>query len=159
MAILKIGAVLLLLIAAVMGLINGRYMLGRNLTDSLPGDWFIVDLTARSGPYTRGSVVAFAYDGRRWDYSDSLLWIKKIAGLPGDRISVVGTQVLVDEMSVGKINTGIMRRGELDLTEARKVPAGHLFVIGDSQSSLDSRYAQFGFVPLAALQGLVWRLK
>ena len=62
--------------------------------------------------------------------------------------------VWVAGVLAGQVDPNVMKRGALHVQNASKVPPGHVFVVGDSQMSLDSRYAQFGFVPLAQLQGL-----
>lgn len=132
------------------------------------------------GEPQRGDVVVFRPPGHpRED------WIKRVIGVPGDRIgyhdhkvSVNGRELpyRVDGIYTG-VGQGIVETGDTLLTEGLPgrphhvlervesngdgdwtVPAGHYFVMGDNRgNSEDSRY--WGFLPEANLRGramIVW---
>jgi signal peptidase I len=118
----------------------------------------------------RGDVVVF-----RKPSDPSQVFIKRLVGLPGDTIRVIGTQVWVNgtpsQISGGELysgpkneqypfsHVGEERLGDIShgllLDPARpgmegewQVPAGHYFMMGDNRNnSRDSRFPEVGFVP------------
>ncbi len=118
----------------------------------------------------RGDVVVF-----RRPADPAEVFIKRLVGLPGDTIRVVGTQVWVNgtpsRIDVGELysgpkneqypftHVGEERLGDithgvlLDLARSGmegewRVPDGHFFMMGDNRNnSRDSRFPEVGFVP------------
>lgn len=129
----------------------------------------------------RGDIVVF-----RYPEDPSIPFIKRIVGLPGDKISYSDKTLYINDMSVtqvlnGRYNaygSGIMMNGvslrveklagidhEILITPNRRsqeletiVPSGHYFVLGDNRdNSKDSRF--WGFVPDENLVGrafMIW---
>jgi signal peptidase I len=115
----------------------------------------------------RGDVVVF-----RRPHNPQEVWIKRVIGLPGDRVQVTGGHVLVNGKEILRQATGLTedhdapgrvvprvvetapngRRyvtfggamdGEGDNTDVYVVPAGDYFMMGDNRdNSLDSRWPQ-----------------
>lgn len=112
----------------------------------VPGERVAVEkLSAHLGQWRRGDLVVFTEPG------DDVLVLKRLVGLPGDRVAirdgrlhVNGTHVregYVDQRTVDGVWFGPV-----------PVPAGHVLVLGDNRAdSEDSR--RFGPVPLDALEG------
>lgn len=107
--------------------------------------------TAGAAPSRRFHVVAY-------DDEDGVPVVKRVVGFPGEVIVVTRSgRLLIDGVDV-PIPPGIGRgRGYLacgNLVRQRpfRVPAGHVYVLGDdSQDSNDSRF--FGALPLARVRG------
>ena len=129
----------------------------------------------------RGDVVVFRYPG-----NESINYVKRIVGLPGDRIQIRNKHLFIndaestyqarssdvirdlpggedyqafDEGFAGSTHSVILNRAdETDFFGPVVVPPGHLFVLGDNRdSSDDSRY--WGMVPVKNLEGrvvMVW---
>jgi signal peptidase I len=124
----------------------------------------------------RGDVMVF-----RKPSDPSLVLIKRLVGLPGDTIRVVGSEVHVNgrasQIAPGELYSGpkneqypFTRVGEEQLGEAThgimldpvrpgmegewRVPEGHYFMMGDNRNnSRDSRFADVGFVPAGNVIG------
>ena len=129
----------------------------------------------------RGDVVVFRYPG-----NENINYVKRVVGLPGDRVSIKNKQLWVndvpaeyhelpdelikdlpgkefyqifEESLAGSTHLVIRNRAdEADFFGPIVVPPGHVFVLGDNRdSSDDSRY--WGAVPLQNLEGqvvLIW---
>lgn len=90
----------------------------------------------------RGDVIVFEYPK-----DPQVDYIKRIIAIPGDTISVEGTRVIVDGVSLNEpyINPND-DFNPFSPIENRVVPTGDYFVMGDNRgNSSDSR--QWGFVP------------
>lgn len=130
---------------------------------------------------SRGDVVVFRYPG-----SGNVNYVKRVVGLPGDRIAIRGKKLFVNEKRAdyqpvsndviqdlpgqeyysafeerleGSTHLVIKNRSdESDSFGPIVVPPGHIFVLGDNRdSSDDSRY--WGSVPVKNLEGrvvLIW---
>jgi signal peptidase I len=131
-----------------------------------PGDIVFVDrryaCIGCAAPVRRGDVVVFAYPDDRTQY-----YVKRVLGLPGDRVRVAGAQVWVNGELVALPQAPMPPAAALaravrppgarpvpaDVPEST-VPPGQVFVLGDARAlSTDSR--QFGGVPLADVVGRV----
>lgn len=129
-----------------------------------------------TGEPERGDVVVF-----RYPVEPDKDYIKRVVGLPGDRISYINKTLMVNgelvkQQAIGRYETtgsGAVLNGTLELSEdltgvvhhilvdkdrpasdliEAVVPEGHYFMVGDNRDhSYDSRY--WGFVPEENLKG------
>jgi signal peptidase I len=133
-----------------------------------PGDLVFADKRYAhrffGAPVRRGDVVVFAYPNDR-----TLLYVKRVVALPGDRVQMRGSELRVNgepspvppasgmpaaELAAVPIPPGSLppekRPADWDLV----VPPGQVFVMGDRrEASVDSR--DFGPVPLQDVVGRV----
>ena len=117
----------------------------------------IVDrLAYRVGEPKRGQIVVF--DAPRaalvaCGTGEGTTFVKRLVGLPGDRISLRNGVVYVDGKRLAEPYVAPKRRGDETRTFAR-VPAGRYFFLGDNRTgSCDSRV--WGTVPRSSLIGPV----
>lgn len=145
----------------------------------VPGDRFLADKRVnRPGGVAawRGAVAVFIYPDQR-----TQMYVKRIIALPGDRVDIDGTAILVNGRALGgrelhdlgdpvrnhllADHVAIEEQGErgpytvLWKKEGARernsfvVPSGSVFVLGDNRDgSRDSR--QFGVVPLADVKAV-----
>jgi conjugal transfer pilin signal peptidase TrbI len=112
-----------------------------NTTESVPVGWYVRSLeTMRVDSFVRFKIED--QYRKEWLVSDYLL--KKIAGLPGDRVEISEEKGYVVN---GKYYGRIM--GHECYCFAGIIPEGFVFVYGDKEDSYDSRY--FGPVKIASI--------
>lgn len=125
-----------------------------NLTHSLPGTAYAVQ---KGGSFSKGDLIAFRWHGGA-TYPAGVTFIKRVVGMPGDRVSTTAGICRVNGEVIGQIKP--TTRAGIVLTPARDGPirAGEYFVATDSPDSLDSRYALVGNIPQSAVIGRAYVL-
>ncbi len=107
---------------------------------------FINKFVYRFESIERGDVVVFRYPG-----DPSKNYIKRIVGVPGDRIEILRGEVIVNGSRLAEPYVPAEFRDERSMSEV-VVPAGGYFVLGDHRNlSSDSR--DFGVVEREAIFG------
>lgn len=113
-------------------------------------------LVHKSSSIKRNDIVLI--QGHAPQYVGEKLFTKRVIGLPGDIIikhqkgleikaknsSVSTTFPLLDKTKEGQTLTPL---------PLQSVPEGYLFVVGDHPRSFDSRYEEFGLVPMGKAWG------
>jgi signal peptidase I len=102
----------------------------------------------------RGDVIVFIYP-----VDQSKDFIKRVIGLPGDRIEIFGEKIYINGKPYDDKHGFYADQGSGSFRSTVQshfgpvtVPADHLFVMGDNRDhSYDSRY--WGFVPLNFVKG------
>ncbi len=121
---------------------------GHSMEPSLQdGDRLVVDrVSCNLGDVHRGDVVVL-----RYPRNPAVDFVKRIVGLPGDRVALQAGQLYVNGSMLPDNWTCIADR---DTTRDIEVPSGCYFVLGDNRPiSCDSR--EFGLVPQDLLKGRV----
>jgi signal peptidase I len=99
----------------------------------------------------RGDVIVFIYP-----VDKSKDFIKRVIGLPGERIEIIGKQIYIDGRPFEDPSGYYSDQGPPSFSKDHfgpvTVPEDHLFVMGDNRNhSYDSRF--WGFVPMKSVKG------
>lgn len=127
----------------------------------LPDQYVLIDkLTPHWAPYARGDIVVLTPPSQYPD-PDGIPFIKRVIGLPGDRIELRDGTVYVNDTALDEpyvfTEDGIRQPTDPTGGGASEwlVPDGDLFVMGDHrQESADSRV--FGPVEISQVIGRAW---
>ena len=111
-----------------------------------PGDWIVErDIDGSKSRFERGDIVMF-----RFPFGSSGRAIKRVVGVPGDRVEVGDGSVTVNDRR--RATGGGLAGAARPRTDV--VPPGHVFLLGDnSAASIDSR--SFGPIPGDEIVGRV----
>jgi signal peptidase I len=119
------------------------------------GEFVLINTIAyRMHAPARGDIIAFHHDGPTPE-----TYIKRVIGLPGDRVRIDRGIVYVDG---ARLDESYVRYPDQRSFPEVTVPAGQLYVLGDNRAdSDDSRF--WGFVPQDQVLGKavagIWPLK
>lgn len=144
------GWIMLLLVAA-----SPWYQIHLNATDSLPGRLYLVDTSDRTP--VRGATIAMRWQGG-YGYVAGATLLKRVYGLPGDRITVQDRWVGIEGAPIAWALTTSPRGRPLPLVQPGKVPTGELFLATPSALGFDSRYASFGTIPQTQVLGRAYEI-
>ena len=123
--------------------LNERYGFGINVTESLPHWAFLTDRSDKV--LSRGDLVEFVAPPTPF-YPDGQRFVKRVAGVAGDRVEVRGREFFVAGRSVGVAKNASRDGQPAPLGPVGLIPPGRYFVAGDHIDSLDSRYAAIGWI-------------
>lgn len=102
------------------------------------GETVLVDtIGTRFRPLRRGEIVAFRHDG-----GESETYLKRVIGLPSDRIAIVRGTVYLNGSALAE---PYVRYRDERSYPARVVPQDEYFVLGDNRANSDDS-RRFGFV-------------
>ncbi len=130
-------------------------------TTLLPDQYVLVDkLTPHWSAYTRGDIVVFDPPAS-WSAGNGVPFIKRIIGLPGDRVELRDGKVFVNGTQLGEPYI-FKDNGVAQTTDPSPgglatwlVPTGDLLVFGDHRrDSADSR--EFGVIEISKVIGRAW---
>lgn len=118
----------------------------------IDGEKILLDTWSyRLHPVQRGDIVVFAAPPQ-----PQLFYVKRVIGLPGDRITVANTRIVVNSVTLSEpyVLPSLQGNPNPIKTEQFTVPQDAFFVLGDDRLySDDSR--DWGFVPRANIVGKV----
>ena len=127
----------------------------------LPEQYVLVDkLTPHWASYSRGDIVVFD-PPESWSAGGGVPFIKRVIGLPGDRVELRNGKVFVNDTQLDEPYI-FQQNGVAQTTEPASggeskwlVPTGDLLVMGDHrQDSADSR--TFGPIEITHVIGRAW---
>ncbi|RZQ33249.1 signal peptidase I [Vibrio vulnificus] len=146
-------ATLILLSGTAMGL-SVRWKLDFNTTESLAYRAFITDKYSKS--LAKGDYVKFLLPPNR--YFSQSNWTKRIAGMPGDIITVDNRNVYINGQFVGHAKDHSASNTAYFPITPGVIPPGYYFMQADHEDSYDSRYKSFGLVHESAFIGRAYPL-
>lgn len=130
---------------------NPLFKICYNTSESMPYTLFLSrKLESQSLSY--GAIISF----RHMQYNIPL--VKQVMGLPGDRISISSNHIYVNEKDLGEVKEISPSGRKMTPVNELTIPSGYLFVAGQHEFSFDSRYAEFGLVPLDEFMEVLWPL-
>ena len=143
-----------LLVASVAFAFHARYVIGVNVTASLPYRLFVIDKGAHP---ERSRYVAFRWPGGG-SYAAGATFVKQIVGIPGDVVTRVGRHFFVNGRPVG-LTKPMSRSGQaLAPGPTGTLPTGQYYVRAPHPDSLDSRYALLGWISESQIIGRAYVL-
>jgi len=128
-----------------------------NWTPSVPYQVAIVQY-GHSQILGHGDYIVYAFDGEAQHIYPGLRaqpFFKRIGGVPGDRVTVIGRQVFVNDKSVGVAKAATFDGHPLALIADTVIPPGYYYVQGTHPDSFDSRYRESGLVRMDQVIGKV----
>ena len=138
-------ALLVTIVFAALGLRPGQIS-GFSMEPRIDSDEYVLinALAYWFGPPQRGDIVAF-----RHERSAPSVYVKRVIGLPGDRITIDRGVVRVNGTPLGE---PYVRFGDRRSFGDVLVPAGAYYVLGDNRANSDDS-RMWGFVPANDLIG------
>jgi conjugal transfer pilin signal peptidase TrbI len=109
-------------------------------------------------PLKRGDFVVYAFAGEAQHMYPGLQaqpFFKRIRGIPGDRVTVMDRQVLVNGTSAGFAKPYTFDGHPLEPIAETMIPPGYYYVQGTDPNSFDSRYRASGLVSAGQVIGKV----
>ncbi len=109
----------------------------------------------RARSFARGEIVVFTPP-----HQPQTDFIKRVVGLPGEKLAVRGTKVLINGKSIrepwARWTAAVHETPGRDIFGPVKIPADSYFLMGDNRdNSMDSRW--FGTVPAASIFGRAYK--
>ena len=136
--------------------LTGSHMLVKSLgysvalskSESLDGA--IYAISPLGGQPSEGDLVLFDAPANRFLNGR---FVKRVAGTAGDRVTVVGREVRLNGVTVATAKSASRKGEPLRPIPDQVIPEGFVFVVGEHIDSFDSRYFDFGLVPLSTVHG------
>ena len=148
-------AALLLLTVICTAMVAARYRLYINVSDSMPGWLYLVQLR---GPVpSRGALIAFQAPPTPF-YPADAVFLKYVAGLPGDQVAIRGRRWHLNQQYLGRIKTHARSGAPLQAGPQGELPAAHYAVWSPEEDSYDSRYQDIGWIAHERVIGRAHRL-
>ena len=119
------------------------------MSHSLPGTLYVIH---KHSNFQRGDLAAYRWHGGA-SYPRGTIFIKQVAGLPGDTVKRVDRAFWVNERAIGVAKPTSKAGRPLLPAAVGVIPPGNYFMATPSPDSLDSRYAVSGNIPLTDIIG------
>lgn len=134
--------------------LQAKFVIGLNISSSLPQPVFLIH---KGELPRRGEYVAFRWRGGA-PYAAGSIFVKVLAGLPGDIVSRAERDFFVNGTPAGHAKT-VSREGlALELGPTGTLPEGRYYVLAPNPDSLDSRYQLMGWISQSQIVGRAYAL-
>jgi signal peptidase I len=147
-----VAAVILALCVTQFVIVNAKVPTGSMMDNIMPDDRIVAfRLSYLLDNPERFDIVVFRAPDDR-----SVLYVKRVIGLPGETVDIRGGKVYIDDADV-PLDDSFVREPPLERDEGPfYVPEDHYFMMGDNRNtSLDARYWVNKYVPKKDLLGKV----
>lgn len=84
--------------------------------------------------------------------------VKRVAGVGGDSIEVKEGRLFLRGRDHGEVKERSLSGRPFSPVSQKEVPEGLLFLLGEHPYSYDSRYEEFGLVPILEVNEVLWPL-
>jgi conjugal transfer pilin signal peptidase TrbI len=132
-----------------------HYRVAVNLSNSLPNALYLIDLDAK--PEKSGDLVAFEWQRDQF-YARDWVMVKRVAGMPGQTVTVKDRSVFVDGRAVGYAKTASRKGIPLEPIHPGVIPNGFLYAESPHPDSLDSRYQVTGLIQASRIIGKAYAI-
>ncbi len=156
----KLGMTIYLVIIGFLSVLICLCLLARTqlhfcLTPSLDGTRALLFYKTPVREIKRGDIVYIR--GHDYKYLGPQPYAKRVIGLPGDSIVREDDNIKIGERLLPLIDKTLEGQ-PLTPIKLNIVPQGHFFVVGDHPRSIDSRYEEFGLIPVGKVWGkAIWK--
>ena len=120
-----------------------------NMSHSLPGTLYVIH---KGSGFQRDDLTAYRWHGGA-GYPRGAIFIKQVAGLPGDTVRRVDRAFWVNDRAIGVAKPTSKAGRPLVPATVGVIAPGDYFMVTPSADSLDSRYAVSGNIPLTDIIG------
>ncbi len=131
--------------------ISSRYRFAINMTDSLPNWAFITDRDNHSPK--KGELAAF-YPPHNPYYPDGSIFMKRVLGVPGDRVEARGRDFYINGQFVGHAKEVSQTGRVAVMGPVGVLPPETYFLGSPHKDGYDSRYRDIGWIPAYRLVGV-----
>ena len=155
-------AISIVLAMVILIFIRPTFVNGESMENTLfDGDYMLMAKQAyRFHEPERGDIVIIQSNLKDYDTEKGKLIIKRIVGLPGDEISIVGGELYTngEKLTESYIKDGSTPAGDIPIEgKSAVVPDNCYYVLGDNRcNSTDSRSSEVGFVNITDIKGKVF---
>lgn len=132
-----------------------HYRLALNMSNSLPQSMYLVVLGSQ--PTGVGDFVAFEWQREQF-YRRDWTFVKRVAGLPGQTVTVNGRNVYIDGKPVGYAKTVSSHGVPLEPIHPGVIPHGYIYAAASHTDSLDSRYSVTGLIQSTRIVGKAYAI-
>ena len=129
--------------------LSSQICIVKNISESLPFSYF---LALPIKEVKKGIYVLFEHP------KEPILVAKRLVGLPGDEIKIENATLYINELYCGDIQKQFSSKADLQPISEGKINENYVFVLGLHPLSFDSRYAEFGLIPISHLRKQLWPL-
>lgn len=132
-----------------------HYRIALNMSNSLPQSMYLVVLGSQ--PTAVGDFVAFEWQRGQF-YRRDWTFVKQVAGVPGQTVSVRNRTVYIDGKPVGYAKTYSSHGVALEPIAPGVIPAGYIYAAAAHPDSLDSRYKITGLIAPSRVVGKAYAI-
>lgn len=114
-------------------------------TDSSPYTYF---LDYGEVEFNKGDYVLIENFRTKY-FDEKATFVKQLKGMPGENIGTLKKEIFVDHKLIGNCLKETSDGKKLTQISLKEIPEDYAFVAGNHEKSFDSRYEEFGMVPIA----------